>query len=82
LYRENNADATSTKHSIPFKPSHNRILKTSAPYQYISDPGKAKGPPNKLKNFVNNPPKRGYGNTTYGHLFSVPKYVEDPFDRP
>jgi len=35
-----------------------------------------------LKNFVNNPPKRGYGNTTYGHLFSVPRYVEDPYDRP
>ena len=34
------------------------------------------------KNFMTSPGKKGYGNTTIGHLFSnPPEYISDPFER-
>lgn len=34
------------------------------------------------KNFLTNPYKKGFGNTTVGHLFGPVKYVQDPYNRP
>lgn len=33
------------------------------------------------KNFLNNPTKKGLGNTTVGHLFGPVEYGSDPFHR-
>jgi hypothetical protein len=82
LFREDCSDPTSTQHKGAFRPSHNKILKIEAPYKYMTDPGipQEKRPPKK--NFLNNPGKKGFGNTTSGHLFSAYQYMEDPYDRP
>lgn len=36
----------------------------------------------KPRNFFTQPHKKGFGNTTTGHLFEPVKYESDPYDRP
>jgi len=81
-YRDNNSSKTKKVHNQPFKPSADLPSKLRASYEYVSDPLQ----PNKIgtvpKNFVTTGLKKGYGNTTYGHLFSQPRHETDPFDNP
>jgi len=81
-YRDTNSKNMKKVHNQAFKPSADLPSRLRAPYEYISDPLQ----PNKTgvvpKNFVTTGLKKGYGNTTYGHLFSQPRYDTDPFDNP
>jgi hypothetical protein len=79
-YRE--SSGANKIHKQAFKPSADVPSRTRAPYEFVSDPIEPTQAGNIPKNFVTTGLKSGYGNTTYGHLFSQPKYHIDPFDHP
>jgi len=81
-YRDSNSNKGLTVHGQAFRPSGSNPKKIKAPYEYISDPMAATQAGTSQKNFFTAPGKKGYGSTTYGHLFSHPKYVVDPYDFP
>lgn len=63
-----------------FRPSGNGTKQIKAPYEYISDPMEATRTAVSPKNFMTTKPKKGYGSTTYGHLFSQNGYAIDPYE--
>jgi hypothetical protein len=79
-YRE--SSAVNKIHKQAFKPSADVPTRVKAPYEFISDPVEPTQAGNVPKNFVTSNLKKGYGNTTYGHLFSQHRYCTDPYDFP
>jgi len=79
-YRE--SSGVNKVHKQAFKPSADVPSRLRAPYEYVSDPIEPTEAGNVPKNFVTTGLKKGYGNTTYGHLFSQPRYHVDPYDYP
>jgi len=79
LYRGGRS-AQQKVHNQAFKPSGNGTKQIKAPYEYIADPMEATRTAVSPKNFMISKAKKGYGNTTAGHLFSQNEYVVDPFE--
>jgi hypothetical protein len=79
-YRE--SSGVNKVHKQAFKPSADVPSRIRAAYEYIGDPIEPTEAANVPKNFVTTGLKKGYGNTTYGHLFSQNRYHVDPYDNP
>jgi len=79
LYRGNKS-AHQKVHNQAFKPSGNGTKQIKAPYEYVSDPLEATRTAVSPKNFMISKAKKGYGNTTVGHLFSQNEYAVDPYE--
>jgi len=81
-YRDYNPNKSMQVHGANWKPNGQNSSDVKGPYEYISDPMEATRSGQKPKNFMTAPMKKGYGATTYGHLFSHPAHAVDPFDNP
>jgi len=80
LYRGSNSTKAKQVHNQAFRPSGNGSKQVKAPYEYIADPMEPTKAGVSPKNFMTINPKKGYGNTTAGHLFSQNEYQLDPFE--